>query len=240
MWTTLIVAGGFGTRLSPFTKVIPKPLMPIGDHSLLERHIRALAKVEARDIYIAIHYCADLFGSIVEALASRYGVHIHLVLEQQPKGTFGSALALCREFIDRGESRPLMVLNGDIASDLDLVNFHGFHVASGADFSVAVNDYIYRVPYGVVESRESRMLGVKEKPAVPFPVLAGYYLMQPSISRLLGSTGDCELGVDKVLSLLLERGSHVSTYQHHGKWIDAGTIEDLHRANELFSERGMA
>lgn len=240
MWTTLIVAGGFGTRLNPFTKIIPKPLMPVGDHSLLERHISALAKAGALDIYIAVHYCADLFGSIVEALASRYGVHIHLVLEPQPKGTFGSALTLCQEFADRGENRPLMVMNGDIASDLDLVDFHRFHMASGADFSVAVNDYIYRVPYGVVESHESRMLGVKEKPAVPFPVLAGYYLMQPSISKLLGSAGNGELGVDKVLSSLLARGSHVSTYQHHGKWIDAGTIEDLHRASELFSERGMA
>ena len=240
MWITLIVAGGFGTRLSPFTKVIPKPLMPIGDHSLLERHISALAKAGSQDIFIAVHYCADLFGSIVGALAARYGVNIQLMLEPEPRGTFGSALALCRELIDCKESKPLMVLNGDIASDLDLIDFHRFHVASGADFSVAVNDYIYRVPYGVVESHDSRMLGVREKPAVPFPVLAGYYLMQPSIGTLLGTLDNGEVGVDKVLSSLLERGSHVSTYQHHGKWIDAGTIEDLHRANELFSERGMA
>lgn len=240
MWTTLIVAGGFGTRLNPFTKVIPKPLMPIGDHSLLERHVSALAKAGSQDIFIAVHYCADLFGSIVEALASRYGVHIQLLLELEPRGTFGSALALCQQLIDRGESKQLMVLNGDIASDLDLVDFHRFHMASGTDFSVAVNDYIYRVPYGVVESHDSRMLRVSEKPAIPFPVLAGYYLMQPSIGTLLESVGNGELGIDKVLSLLLERGSHISTYQHHGKWIDAGTIEDLHRANELFSARGVA
>jgi len=171
---------------------------------------------------------------------ARYGVHIHLVFENAPKGTFGAALEFCTELIAMGDNSPLLVLNGDIASDVDLAHFHGFYVSSGADFAVVVNEYTYRVPYGVVDTDRSKMVRVREKPTIPFPVLSGYYFMRPSIANAVQSAGGGELGVDRVLASLLAHGIHIATFHHQGKWVDAGTIDDLHRANELFSERGAA
>lgn len=235
----LIVAGGFGTRLNPFTKVIPKPLMPLGDQSLLERHVWQLHSNGIEEIFIAIHYCEDLFRSIASGLRKRYDLPIRLIHETKPCGTFGAAISLCTRLSARRDNSPLLVLNADIVSDINIGDFYQFYINSGAKFAVVLNDYSFRVPYGVVDSEMAKLVSVREKPLLHFPILAGYYIMKPSIFCDVSFGTTEEIGVDQVISALLQNNIPVATYQHSGRWIDAGTIDDLNRANEIFGRGGL-
>jgi NDP-sugar pyrophosphorylase family protein len=235
MKQALVIAGGLGTRLHPFTKVIPKPLLPVGDQTLLERHVAMLSANGYARISIAIHYFADLFRGVIDRLAARHALSIKVLHEPRPLGTFGSALNLCRVLSrEQAGDDPMLVVNADIVSSIDTSAFHAFASSRPGKLVAAVNDYLCSVPYGVVDTDDSTITGIQEKPQFRFPVLAGLYCVRPSIVECCPFPHDAPLGVDTVIQALLARGEPISFFRHSGSWVDAGTLDDLVRAHELF------
>lgn len=233
--SALIVSGGLGTRLHPFTKVIPKPLMPIGSQTLLERHIENLVQHGFRKIYVAVQYFKEIFEAIVPVFCEKYNIEIEIILEEVPLGTFGSALELCRKREFEGSDLPILVLNADIVSDINYDEFYRNSIAQSRQMVVVINDYECYVPYGVVSEKLGSVLSVREKPKIQFPILSGIYLIAPSISKFVNIEKGSQIGVDIVIDALLKREIPIGIYRHAGHWVDTGTLDDLLRANDLFN-----
>jgi mannose-1-phosphate guanylyltransferase len=234
MKRALILAGGLGTRLHPFTKVVPKPLLPIGDQTLLERHVAQLAASGYTRIFIAIHYLADLVRGVIESFASRYEMTVKVLHETEPLGTFGSVLSLARLLArEDTDDAPFLVLNADIVSDIDLTEFHRFACVQWTRMVVAVNDYLCNIPYGVVQTEDAMVVGITEKPELRLPILAGLYCVRPSIVDCCPFREGEPVGADRVIASLLERGESIGVFRHSGLWVDTGTFDDLVRAHQL-------
>jgi NDP-sugar pyrophosphorylase family protein len=235
MKRALIVSGGLGTRLHPLTKVIPKPLLPIGNRTLLERHVEALARSGFDEVIIVVRYFNKLFTSVAESFPVKYSQRVRIIGEESPLGTFGSVLNVCRELLDDCDSTPVIVANADVVSDLDLGSFYSYAEQSHHVMAVVVNDYTCTVPYGVVDTDANLLVAVREKPEVRFPVLAGIYAVRPTLATHVAFDGTRQMGVDQVLTALISSQQSVGVYRHVGRWIDAGTLDDLLKANELFT-----
>lgn len=230
-----IVSGGFGVRLRPYTRVIPKPLLPVGTETLLERQIGSLLVAGVQEITVALHYLPHLVEGVIGSFARRRGININIVFESTPMGTFGSVVAACRDSLRMGDNTPLLVLNADIVSDIDLAEFHEFAESGNYDMAVATNDYRYNVPYGVITAEDDRVKDIEEKPALSFPVLAGVYFVRPNMANNCHPLAGKPLGVDEVMKSLIQGGIPIGVYRHYGKWIDAGTIEDLEKAASILT-----
>jgi NDP-sugar pyrophosphorylase family protein len=228
-----IVSGGFGTRLRPYTSVIPKPLLPVGTETLLERQIGSLLAAGVQDITVALHYLPHLFEGVIEAFSRRRGISIKLAFESSPLGTFGSVFETCRELHQKGDNRPLLVLNADIVSDIDLAQFHAFGESGSYDMAVAVNNYLCEVPYGVICAEDDKVKHIEEKPCLTFPILAGVYFVRPSLTSKCDHLNGKPIGVDEVMRSLIDGGTPIGVYRHYGEWIDAGTLEDLEKAARI-------
>ncbi|MEQ9023477.1 MAG: sugar phosphate nucleotidyltransferase, partial [Pseudomonadales bacterium] len=167
------MAGGFGTRLHPLTEETPKPMLPVGGRPLMEYTIKQLRKVGIKKVNIATHFrpdkIIDHFGD-----GSDIGVDLNYVNEMSPLGTAG-ALGLVEEW--RGT---LLMINGDILTNVDFNAMHRFHQEHQAILTVAVRQYDLQIPYGVIESNDSFVVDITEKPEAKFLVNAGIYLIEPS------------------------------------------------------------
>lgn len=231
----LIVSGGFGTRLRPYTSVIPKPLLPVGAETLLERQIGTLVSAGVEDIAVALHYLPHLFEGVIKAFSRRRGISVKLAFEAIPMGTFGSVFQACRESLLRGDNTPLLVLNADIVSDIDLAEFHAFGESANYEMAVAANNYLCKVPYGVITAEDDRVKYIEEKPSLTLPILAGVYFVRPSMTSRCEHLDGKPIGVDDVMRSLIESGTPIGVYRHSGEWIDAGTIEDLETAARILT-----
>jgi len=217
----VIMAGGVGSRLRPLTNDIPKVMLPIGEKPLLELVLQQLKEAGIRQVNVATHYKSELirehFGS-----GDNFGVDIRYVTEDQPLGTAG-ALSLLEP-----SDKPLLVMNGDI---LTQVNFHAmldFHREHKADMTVAVQQQEIKVPYGVIETDGVEITGVSEKPVVKHFINAGIYLLNPDICRLIPHGRFYDM-TDLIHKLLAERRRVVS-FPIREYWMDIGHMENYQKA----------
>lgn len=229
----LIVAGGLGTRLSPLTNVIPKPLLPIGQITMLEWQVRRMDAAGVRQIFVSTGYLHELFEPVTSHIRSKYSIDITLVHEDEPNGTFGSALQLFRNNSHWGADSILLVVNADVITDLDLRAFVERGRTSGCVLTVAQAKYSTKIPYGVVRLKDGYVLGIDEKPELTLPVLAGLYAVKPAIFEFVGAPAGL-VGIDDIMHSLLDQGEKIASFEWSGSWIDAGTIDALTKANEEF------
>lgn len=229
-----IVSGGFGTRLRPYTSVIPKPLLPVGAETLLERQIGSLIDAGVHDITVSLHYLPHLFEGVIEAFSRKRGLQIKLAIESTPMGTFGGVLQACRDSMNTGDERPFLVLNADIVSDIDLPAFHAFGMEGRYEMAIAANNYLCKIPYGVITSEGNNVKHIEEKPNINLSILAGVYFVRPSVTNI-AFCADQAIGVDQVLKALIESETPIGVYSHLGEWVDAGTIEDLETAARILA-----
>ncbi len=225
----VILAGGRGTRLRPYTTTIPKPLVPIGDDcAILEIVLRQLARDGFRRITIAIGHLGELIRAYVGD-GSQFGLDVDYATEPKPLGTMGPVVAI----LDRLPAS-FLVLNGDILTDLDFGGLLEAHRASDAPLSIATSRRVVDVDFGVLEIDGGRITGFREKPRLSYAVSMGVYAL--SRETLSSYPVGEPLGFDELVLDLLAAGQPPASYQFEGYWLDIGRPDDYDRANLEFVE----
>lgn len=220
----VILAGGRGTRLRPYTTTIPKPLVPIGDDcAILEIVLRQLAHADFRRITIAIGHLGELIRAYVGD-GGQWGLEVDYATESSPLGTMGPVVAL----LDRLPEH-FLVLNGDILTDLAYGELLAHHVGTGAPLTIASCRREVNVDFGVLEEVDERVVAFHEKPRLEYSVSMGVYAL--SRETLAGYPTGQPLGFDQLVLDLLAAGRNPATYPFSGYWLDIGRPEDYDRAN---------
>lgn len=173
--TALIMAGGKGTRLSPLTDNVPKPLLKIGNKPIIEHNIDRLIKFGITNFYISVKYLSEQIKDYLGNGDSK-NIHIQYLEESQPLGTLG-ALTL----IDKIETDHLLVMNSDILSNIDFEDFFQFYLENESEMCIASIPYQVKVPYGVLELNHDRIISFKEKPTYTYYSNGGIYFMKKGV-----------------------------------------------------------
>lgn len=220
-----MLAGGEGTRLRPYTTVLPKPLLPIGDRPVLEIVIRQLYAAGFDHVTIATGYLAELIESVLNHRKPP-GMVVDYVREAEPLGTVGP-LAM----ID-GLDTPFLVMNGDVLTDLDYGRVLADHVASGAIATIASTMRHVQVSLGVLQCHSDtdpdRLTGYVEKPQMNYDVSMGIYCFSPQV--LCHLEPGAYLDLPELVLRLVERGETVRAWRSDAYWVDLGRREDYETA----------
>ncbi len=222
----VILAGGKGTRLAPYTAVLPKPLMPIEDMPILEIVIRQLRRAGVRNITLSVGYLASLLEAYL-GNGSKWGVRIRYSREETPLGTAGPLTLVS------GLKRTFLVMNGDLLTTLDYSAMVRFHREHGAVATVGLYDKEVKIDLGVLEiDDDHHITGYVEKPTLHYQVSMGVYVMEPAVLRYIPAGQKFDLP-DLVRALIAD-GLPVIGYHFNGYWLDIGRQEDYAQAVELF------
>lgn len=230
MKRAVILAGGEGARLRPYTTVLPKPLMPIGDRPVLDIVVRQLRAQCFERVTIATGYLAELIEAFFGD-GAKYGIPIDYHREHEPLGTVG-ALAL----IDGLSDHDILVMNGDVLTDVD---YHGLlerHIASDAAATIATKARQIQISLGVLRFAENgdhtRLTGYDEKPAIDFTASMGIYCFAPRALSYI-QPGE-RLDFPDLILRLIAAGEVVRGWQSEDYWLDIGRHDDYERALEEF------
>lgn len=218
----VVLAGGLGTRLRPYTVALPKPLMPIGEYPILEVIIRQL-RVEGFDhITLAVNHQADLFRAFFGD-GSKWGLKIDYSIETKALSTMGP-LRLIPDLPDN-----FLVMNGDILSDVRYGDFLERHSAEGRLFTISASERQQKIDYGVLHVDGRGVLdGFEEKPSAPFLVSMGVYAVSKRVLDAIPH--DTAFGFDQLVLGYLKSGDDVQTEVHRGYWLDIGRPDDYEKA----------
>lgn len=224
----VILAGGRGTRLAPYTTILPKPLMPISDMPILDIVIRQLRHYGYTDITLAVGYLSALLMSYFGD-GSRWGVTISYSHEEQPLGTAGP-LAL----IERPDE-PFLVMNGDVLTALDFGDLMRSHRAGGSPATIATYPRSVKIDLGVIEFNEdSNLTRYIEKPVHHYHVSMGIYVFDPRVLDAIPYGQRLDLP-DLMLSLM-DKGDTVRCYRYEDYWLDIGRVDDYQQAVDDFEQ----
>jgi NDP-sugar pyrophosphorylase family protein len=229
MRKAVILAGGRGTRLAPYTTVFPKPLMPLGETPILEIVLRQLARSGFEDVTLAVGYLAELIEAYFGD-GSRLGLTLRYSRERDPVGTAGPLSLI------EGLDEPFLVMNGDVLTTLDFGGFLDGHVTSRADVSIATFRRSQTIDFGVIESDAAgSVTGYVEKPSSEFLVSMGVNAVSPA--ALDHVTRGERLDFPDLILRLLSAGRPVRSVPFDGYWLDIGRHDDFARAQSEFEQR---
>lgn len=223
----VILAGGLGTRLRPFTEIIPKPLLPIGEKSVLEIQIEYLKKYGFDEVFLATNYKSDYIESFFGD-GSRYGVKLKVSKEEKPLGTVGP-LTLLKDKL----TEPFLVMNGDILTQIDFAEFYNFGISHESILSIGIKEFFTPFRFGNIEFKGDYVTKMDEKPTIKMNILAGIYLMKPEIFNLIPA--DTYYGMDQLINHMLTMKLVISKYEIHDYWLDIGQVEDYKEAQDKFA-----
>ncbi len=224
----VIMAGGKGTRLMPYTMVIPKPLVPVGEYPIMEIVIRQLAKSGFSRIIIAVNHQAELIETYFGD-GTKFGINIEYSLETKPLGTMGP-LRLMRDLPD-----DFLVMNSDILTDLDYAAFLDEHVRSGHIFTISSHKRVQNVEYGVLIENEGLLSEFSEKPKLDYLVSMGIYSVSKRVLNYIPD--NAFFGFDDLMKKLLECNQKVGLHLHEGYWLDIGRPDDYQIATDEFEKK---
>jgi NDP-mannose synthase len=224
----VILAGGKGVRLRPYTTRLPKPLVPIGEeHSIMEIVLSQLARYGFDRVTLAIGHLGDLIRSYIGD-GSRWGVEIDYSLpEEVPLGTMGPVL----QVLDRLPEK-FLVMNGDVLTDLDYADLMRQHRESDAPLTVATYQRQAQIDYGVLTTRDGQVVEFTEKPTIDYRVSMGIYAC--SKPTLAGYPPGLPFGFDELMLDMLARDTPPQEYAFDGYWFDIGKPDDYDRVNAEF------
>jgi len=218
----VILAGGKGTRLRPYTTVFPKPLMPLGDVPILEVVIRQLRAAGCDGVTLAVGHLAELLMAFCGD-GSRWGLPIDYLREEEPLGTVG-ALGLLPPF-----GAPFLLMNGDVLTTLDYRALMEHHRAEGGIATIAMHKRDVRIDLGVIEADAAgRITGYLEKPTHVYHVSMGIYVFAPRVREYI-APGE-RLDFPDLVLRLLAAGERVMSYPFAGYWLDIGRPDDYEQA----------
>ena len=222
----VIQAGGKGTRLQPYTFVMPKPLMPVGDLPVLEILLIWLRRWGVKKTFITTGY----LGHLIRALCSNgksWDMEIGFSQEPKPLGTIGGLRLLGRELTET-----FLTVNGDLITDMNLNDFISYHRRCRGLLTVGVTDKIVKVDLGVLESNDGVVASFREKPEMRFKASMGIYCMEPDILKLIPH--GMPFGFDDLVNEMLRQRLPIYVYEHKGLWMDIGREEDFRHAQDTF------
>jgi NDP-sugar pyrophosphorylase family protein len=225
----VVLAGGIGTRLRPYTIVLPKPLMPIGDYPILEVIIRQLMRHGFTHVTLAVNHHANILKAFFED-GNRWGIHIDYSLETKPISTI-APLSLIPDLPEN-----FLLMNGDVLTDFDFSGFFERHIACGRLFTIAAIRRWQLIDYGVLQIDSShRLTGFSEKPQTEYLVSMGVYAVNRRILQFVPP--DSKYGFDDLMKDLLGKDEPVAVEPYDGYWLDIGRPDDYMRAVEEFEQR---
>jgi NDP-sugar pyrophosphorylase family protein len=226
--TAVILSGGLGTRLKPFTEVIPKPLLPIGEKAVLEIQIERLKMHGFDHVILATNYKSNYIENFFGD-GSRYGVNLEISKEDHPLGTAGPIKLLEKELTE-----PFIVMNGDILSLIDYEAFYNFACAKDSLLTVTIKKIIIPYAFGNILFDGDLVTNVEEKPDFTTYALAGIYLMKPGIFQLIPENK--YYGMDMLIKRMLTDKLPITKYELTDYWLDIGQIQDYEQAQNVYQD----
>jgi len=224
----IILAGGKGTRLAPYTTVFPKSLMPINDHPILEVVIRQLASYGFHDLTIAVGHLAELIEAFFGD-GEKFGVKIEYSREEKPLGT-AAPLKIINNLPET-----FLVMNGDVLTTLDYKKLMQHHIENGGMITVAMHKKEINIDLGVMEFDSDKVLtNYTEKPILEYQVSMGIYIFNKDALRYIPE--DSYFDFPDLIQELLKNGEKVVCYPSDDYWLDIGRSVDYQKANEVFSK----
>lgn len=220
--TAVILSGGLGTRLKPFTDAIPKPLLPVGEKAVLEIQIERLRSFGFERVVLATNYKADYIEKFLGD-GSDYGVELVYSKEREALGTAGP-LSLCRDML----TSPFLVMNGDILSLVDYGEMYDWACSAGAKLTVGIKKMTMPFSFGNIFFDGDRVTGIEEKPNITTYALAGIYVMTPDILSYIPE--QTYYGMDTLINDMLESGDTILKYEIEAYWLDIGRVDDYEKA----------
>lgn len=220
----VIMAGGRGSRLAPLTDTTPKPLLKVGNESIIELNIKRLASYGIDDFWITLNYLGDQIENHLGS-GEKQNIHIKYVTENQPLGTLG-AVSLIEEF----KHEHVLVANSDILTNLDYEDFYLTFLKSGADMAVVTIPYKVDIPYAVLETSNGHIMNLKEKPSYTYYSNGGIYLMNKEVLNKIPQ--NAFYNTTDLIEELIASGSKVYSYPLNGYWLDIGKHEDYEKAKK--------
>jgi NDP-mannose synthase len=224
----VILAGGLGSRLKPFTEIIPKPLLPIGEKSILEIQIERLKSFGFNEIILATNYKSDYIEKYLGD-GERYGVKISISKEAEPLGTAGP-LTLLKEKLDK----PFIVINGDILTSIDFYKFYNFAMEKNALLTIAIKKEVLPFAFGNITFEGDLVKNVEEKPNIITYILTGIYVMQPEILNIIPSNK--YYGIDSLIKDMISRKMEIIKYEMNEYWLDIGRLNDYEEAQNIYKK----
>jgi len=232
---TIILAGGEGKRLNPYTIILPKPLMPVGNIPILEVIVKQLKKYKLTDVTLAIGYLGNLIQTFFGD-GDKFGVKIEYSYEDKPLGTMGPLSLIS------GLNKTFMVMNGDLLTSLSylkLINYHRFHRIQTRTkrpiATIAVQRREIETDYGVLEyDKRGVLTKYREKPKLPYQVSMGIYIFEPEILNFIPRNKKFDF--PELMNLLLKKREKVLVYPSTDYWLDIGRHEDYRKAIEEFDK----
>jgi dTDP-glucose pyrophosphorylase len=218
----VLMAGGRGQRLYPLTKDVPKPMLPIGGVPLLEIILRNLSEQGFVNVYISVNYLAEVIVDHVGD-GSNLGLSVKYIRETEPLGTAG-ALSNLKGIV----TEPFIVMNSDLLTQVNLRKMLSFHEKGSAKATIGVREYLFEIPFGVVNLTGSAVDSMVEKPLHRSLVNAGIYALDPIVLTLLAPNEYCDMPT--LLGELMNEGHQIGAFPIHESWLDVGRPEDLNRA----------
>jgi dTDP-glucose pyrophosphorylase len=224
----VLMAGGFGTRLRPLTEHTPKPMLHVGNKPILETIISNFKKYGFTNIIISVSYKAKVIEDYFKD-GKEFGVNIEYIHEDKRMGTAG-ALSLIRDTLDE----TFFVMNGDLLTNVNFENMLEYHKNNHSKATMGVRAYDFQVPYGVVDIKENKIIGITEKPIHNFYVSAGIYILEPEVLNLIPENTfyDMPTLFEEVIHKNLQSVSFpISEY-----WLDIGQMDEFKKANSDYHE----
>ena len=218
----VVLAGGLGTRLRPYTTILPKPLVPVGDRPILEHILRRLAACGVTDVDLCVSHLGELIQTYFsQSRTVPEGLSLRWHWEDEPLGTAG-ALNVVPDL-----DETFIAMNGDVLTTLDYTDLVAHHRASGAALTVATHTKEVNIDLGVIDTDDGFITGYKEKPTLHYDVSMGIYVYEPRAMDALPK-GPCQF--PDLVHMLLDRGEKVAAYRTDAEWYDIGTLLEYERA----------
>lgn len=218
----IIMAGGRGERLRPHTNTTPKPLLKIGEKTIIEHNIDLLCSYGVTNFFISVRYLGDQIESYI-GNGSKRGIEIDYVHEDKPLGTIGSVSA-----IKKFDQDYVLIINSDILTNLDYEDFFLDFINQNADFSVVTIPYKLDIPYAVLETSENSIISFKEKPSYTYYSNGGIYLIKKELLDKIPQ--NTFYNTTDLMQNLIETGFNVISFPMRQYWLDIGRPEDFEKA----------
>jgi dTDP-glucose pyrophosphorylase len=223
----LIMAGGFGTRLGELTKTTPKPMLTLAQKPIAHHLVENLVDNGITKLFFSLHYLPKCVKDYFQNGKS-FKADIFYLEEETPLGTAG-----CLSLINKDLTMPLLIVNGDVVTDLQFSRLIDFHEATGADVTLSVGQSYTQVPFGVVQTSEGRVLHIQEKPRFKHDINLAVYVFSPNIVRLIPK--NTKIDMPQFIEQLIAQGYHVSIFPFIESWVDIGTPSDFEAASRTYN-----